>query len=75
MAPLRPLAYREVRRRLHAAGFVEISQRGSHVKFIRTAPDGTHVVIVPRHSADVPMGTLRSILNQAGLTPEEFEKL
>jgi predicted RNA binding protein YcfA (HicA-like mRNA interferase family) len=69
------LAYREVRRRLQAAGFVEISQRGSHVKFIRTTPEATHVVIVPRHSVDVPVGTLRSILNQADLTPEDFEKL
>jgi hypothetical protein len=30
---------------------------------------------VPRHSADIPLGTLRSILNQAGLTPDEFDKL
>jgi len=33
------------------------------------------VAIVPRHSANVPTGTLRSILNQAGLTPDEFERL
>ena len=74
MARLRPLPYREVRRKLLAAGFVEFSQRGSHVKFVRTTAEGTRVAIVPQHT-EVRLGTLRSILNQAGLTPEEFEKL
>jgi predicted RNA binding protein YcfA (HicA-like mRNA interferase family) len=69
------LPFREVRRRLQAAGFVEISQRGSHVKFFKAASEGTRVAIVPRHSFDIPQGTLRSILNQAGLTPDEFEQL
>jgi predicted RNA binding protein YcfA (HicA-like mRNA interferase family) len=64
-----------VRRRLQVAGFVEISQRGSHVKFIKTTPEGTRVTVVPRHTYDIPQDTLRSILNQAGLTPDEFEKL
>ncbi|MGD0771016.1 MAG: type II toxin-antitoxin system HicA family toxin [Tepidisphaeraceae bacterium] len=63
MARLRPLPYREVRRRLQAAGFVEISQRGSHVKFFKSTPDGTRVAIVPRPTSEVPQGTLRSILN------------
>jgi predicted RNA binding protein YcfA (HicA-like mRNA interferase family) len=72
---LRPLAYREVRRKLEAAGFREVSQRGSHVKFIKTGEEGIRVAIVPRHSTDVPLGTLRSILNQAGLTLEEFDAL
>ncbi len=72
--PLRPLPYREVKRRLEAAGFVVHSQRGSHVKFIREDPEGLRVVIVPAHR-EVAVGTLRSVLRQAGLTPEEFEAL
>jgi predicted RNA binding protein YcfA (HicA-like mRNA interferase family) len=32
------------------------------------------VVIVPAHR-EIAVGTLRSILRQAGLTPEEFEVL
>lgn len=75
MARLRVLRYREVRRRLEAAGFEQVSQRGSHVKFARRTCEGLRVVIVPRHSTDVPPGTLRSILNQAGLSPDEFESL
>lgn len=72
--PLKPLPFREVKRRLEAAGFVETSTRGSHVKFIRRQAEGTRVAIVPRHR-EVAVGTLRSILRQAGLTAEEFEAL
>lgn len=75
MARLKPTAYREVRRKLNAAGFTEISQKGSHVKFFKRTAAGTRVAIVPRHSKDIPLGTLRSILNQAGLRPDEFERL
>ena len=74
MARLKPLPFREVARKLRAAGFVEIGQHGSHVKFVRSPLEGVRVAIVPHH-LEVRMGTLRSILNQAGLTPEEFDNL
>jgi len=70
----KPLPYRQVRRKLLAAGFTEHAQRGSHVKFIQTTSQGTRVVIVPHHK-EVRPGTLRSILNQAGLTPQQFDEL
>ncbi len=54
--------------------FSEISRRGSHVKFAKTASQGTRTVIVPDHR-EVAIGTLRSILRQAGLTPDEFDAL
>jgi len=72
--PLRPLSYRDVRRKLLAAGFSEVGSRGSHVKFIRRAARGDVVVIVPRHP-QVAVGTLRSIVRQAGLTVEQFQDL
>ena len=72
--PLSPLPYREVRRRLEAAGFHEAGQRGSHVKFAKQAPEGMKTAIVPKHR-EIVVGTLRSILRQAGITPDEFEKL
>jgi predicted RNA binding protein YcfA (HicA-like mRNA interferase family) len=31
--PLKPLSYREIKRKLEAAGFEIVSQKGSHVKF------------------------------------------
>jgi len=72
--PLKPLPFREVKRRLEAAGFVETSSKGSHVKFVWRSEEGVRVAIVPRHR-EVAVGTLRSILRQAGLSAEEFETL
>ncbi len=46
---LKPLPYREVKRRLEAAGFEEVSQKGSHVKFAKSTDEGTRTAIVPRH--------------------------
>ena len=63
-----------MKRKLEAAGFVEVSPKGSHVKFARETEEGTRTAAVPRHS-EVAVGTLRSILRQAGLSVEEFESL
>ena len=74
MARIRPLPYRVVVRKLRAAGFVEVSQKGSHVKFVKRDEYGVRSTMVPRHR-EVVVGTLRSILRQTGLTPDEFEEL
>ena len=71
---MKPLPYREVKRKLEAAGFVQVSQTGSHVKFARTTEDGLITAIVPHHR-EVAGGTLRSILRQAGISEDEFEDL
>jgi predicted RNA binding protein YcfA (HicA-like mRNA interferase family) len=63
-----------VRRRLEAAGFTEAGQSGSHIKFAKKTDEGMLTATVPKHR-EVAAGTLRSILRQAGLTAEEFEKL
>ena len=74
MPPVRPLPYREVVRRLEAAGFSQVGQKGSHVKFAKRTEDGIRTAVVPRHR-EVLVGTLRSILRQAGLMVADFEKL
>lgn len=74
MAQLKPIPYREVKRKLEAAGFQIVHQRGSHVKFAKQTEDGIRTAIVPRHS-EIAVGTLRSILRQAGISPDEFEQL
>jgi len=71
---LNPLPFREVERRLEAAGFQEANQRGSHVKFVRRAGEIVDAAIVPRKS-EVAVGTLRSILRQAHIDPEQWDKL
>ena len=74
MGRLKPEPFREIKRRLERVGFVEVSQKGSHVKFIRRIGATVDTVIVP-NKHEVPVGTLRSILNQAHITPQEWDRL
>ena len=71
---MRPLPYREVKRKLEAVGFAEVGHTGSHVKFARITSEGTRTATVPKHR-EVAAGTLRSILRQAGISEHEFEAL
>lgn len=50
-------------------GFYKISQKGSHVKFKNNFTNKTY--IIPMHS-EIAKGTLKSILEQADITIEEF---
>jgi predicted RNA binding protein YcfA (HicA-like mRNA interferase family) len=71
---MKPVPYREVKRKLEQAGFVAVSQKGSHVKFIRELESEVWTVIVPCHR-EVSSGTMRSILRQSGLSVDVFEDL
>lgn len=74
MGRLKPLPFREVKRRLEAAGFVETTQKGSHVKFVRRRGEIVDTAIVPRKS-EIPTGTLRSVLSQAHIDPATWDLL
>ena len=66
---VRPAA---VMRALARVGFVEVRVKGSHHRFVHRT-DPTRATTVPVHQGhDMPLGTLRSILKQAGLTVDEF---
>ncbi|MDD5249992.1 MAG: type II toxin-antitoxin system HicA family toxin [Rhodocyclaceae bacterium] len=67
-----PFSAREVLRRLLKAGFAEVRQSGSH-KILRH-PDG-RMTYVAMHPGDIPTGTFRTILKQAGVSREEFDNL
>jgi len=71
---LKPQPFREIKQRLERVGFVETSQKGSHVKFVRRVGQTVDTAIVPRRS-EIPVGTLRSILSQAHIDPDEWERL
>ena len=58
---------------LSKIGFTKISQRGSHVKF-RKDSDPIRTVIIPMHK-EIAKGTLKSILEQANISLDEFLKL
>ena len=72
--PLKPLPFRVVKQKLVAAGFADVDLAGSHVKFARQAEEGVRTAVVPHHR-EVAVGTLRSVLRQAGITVEEWETL
>ena len=74
MGRLKPQPFREIKRRLEAAGFVEAGQKGSHVKFVRRSGDTVDTAIVSKKS-EVPVRTLRSILNQAHIDLVDWERL
>lgn len=58
---------------LKKVGFYKVSQKGSHAKY-RKDGEPTRTTIIPMHS-EVTKGTLQDILEQAGLTLEEFKEL
>lgn len=70
---MRPLQYREVIKKARKAGFI-----------FRRATGGTHEIwwnevekktcVIPHHK-EIKPGTLKSIINQMGLTEQEFKKL
>jgi len=73
MPRLPALHPRKVVAALKQSGFVEASQRGSHLHLFHAGRK--RMVTVPMHAKDVKRGTLQSIIRQSGLTVEEFLKL
>jgi predicted RNA binding protein YcfA (HicA-like mRNA interferase family) len=73
MTRLPSLTARKVVTALERAGFVEDHQRGSHLHLWH--PEREVVVTVPMHAGDLPRGTLRAIVEQSGLSKEEFVEL
>jgi len=63
----------EVVAALEKAGFEVRRQTGSHV--IMYKADIRRPISVPRHPGNLPKGTLRAIIREAGLTRTEFLKL
>jgi predicted RNA binding protein YcfA (HicA-like mRNA interferase family) len=66
------LSGRALVRALAKSGFVVKRQRGSHIILRRDNPPAR--VVVPDHK-NLRVGTLRTILNTAGLTVDELLKL
>ena len=60
----------EVCKALTRAGFWKVKQKGSHIKM----SSGARIVIIPMHSKDLKCGTLKGILDQAGLSVDDFSK-
>ena len=65
---------RQLIRALKRAGFEEQRRRGSHLHLHR-ASDGKRVTVPVHKGRIVPIGTLRAILRDAGISVEEFREL
>ena len=72
MSRMPGLTWHQVTRALERAGFVFDRQKGSHMVYYH--PEANYTVVVPRHR-EIKKGTLREILREANLSPEEFLKL
>lgn len=71
MGRLAGFRYREVIKRLKRFGFVfDRHAVGSHEIYYNATTN--RYTTVPNHPGDIPEGTLRAILKQAEIDPEEF---
>ncbi|HZA22567.1 MAG TPA: type II toxin-antitoxin system HicA family toxin [Dehalococcoidia bacterium] len=74
MARLPGFSAAEVIRKLRRAGFVfERQARGSHEIWRNPVTQARTIVL--NHPGDLPTGTVRAIIRQAGLTLDEFLEL
>lgn len=71
MGGLAGFRYREIVRKLKLSGFVFDRQAaGSHEIWFN--PGTNRYTTVPNHPGDMPEGTLRAILKQAGIDRDDF---
>lgn len=70
MSKLPLLSWREVVKALSNVGFEVVRQRGSHLILLK----GERIVPIPKHE-QIKKGLLLAIIEEAGLTKEEFLQL
>jgi predicted RNA binding protein YcfA (HicA-like mRNA interferase family) len=71
MGRLAGFRYRQVVKRLKALGF-EFDRQAAGSHEIWYNPAANRYTTIPNHAGDLPEGTLRAILKQAGVAQEEF---
>jgi predicted RNA binding protein YcfA (HicA-like mRNA interferase family) len=74
MSDLPVVRPRQLIRALERAGFFVHHIRGSH-HYLRHPDRPGLLITVPVHTRDLKRGTLRAILRQAGLTPDDLRSL
>jgi len=65
------LRYRDIVRRLKALGF-QFDRQAAGSREIGFNPDKNRYTTIPNHPGDMPEGTLRAILRQAGVEIDDF---
>jgi len=74
MPKLPVLSARKVLKVLQKTGFEVVGRKGSHIRLKKKTSLETRIVIVPNHQ-EIQLGTLKSIMRQAGLSKKEFLEL
>ncbi len=73
MGRLAGFKYREIVKRLRLFGF-EFDRQAAGSHEIWHNPTTHRYTTIPNHPGDMPEGTLRAILKQAGIEPDDFLK-
>lgn len=71
MGRLSGFRHRQIVKKLKAFGF-EFFRHGAGSHEIWRNPTTGRFTTIPNHPGDMPEGTLRAILKQADITPEDF---
>lgn len=71
MGRLAGFRYRQVARRLKRLGF-EFNRQAAGSHEIWWNPETDRLTTIPNHPGDMPEGTLRAILRQAGVSADNF---
>ena len=71
MGRLAGFSYREIVKRLKQLGF-EFDRQAAGSHEIWHNPGTNRYTTIPNHPGDMPEGTLRAILKQAGISAEDF---
>ena len=74
MPKLRPLSATEVARLLRAHSFVFVHQKGSHLIYRRQLAGSDSATVPVPNRREIPVGTLKSIINLSGLDESLFRK-
>lgn len=75
MPKLPRIKSKEAIKALERLGFNKASQKGSHIKMRKQLNDEQKTwvsCVVPLHNKTLAVGTLKSILNQANISIEDF---
>ena len=73
MTKLPILSGREVMKLLSKHGFEIAGRKGSHIRMKKITPEKVYIAIVP-DNREIPVGTLKSIIRQSGLSEKEFRQ-
>lgn len=74
MPKLRPLSATEVARILRKHGFIFVRQTGSHLIYRRELPGKDSATVPVPNKREIPVGTLKSIIDLSGLDEALFRK-